>query len=262
MTNFKKMALAIVAQLPNHEFPGLVGEIAKKVKETELGETQVRLALNRLSANSDELGLVKEGTKSHPLTKAINERTQNRREFLTSIRDVAKAKQRSSNADERKDAKIVTNWLNDYKGKLGVGRAQYQNNIVNGLSTTYNVSVEIQDALDGLGLKEQFDEIQAETEIIISDIIKRADDLAERKKKIATIRQQCSKDAIVLLRAIENEAYLDSSEGRVFVKLFNSVNEILGRYRTRYKISKANRKNTEKIKDELEIEPSLPELKS
>ena len=257
-----KLAAAIVAQLPNHEFPGLVGEIAKKVKETELGESQVSLALNRLSANSVELGLVKEGVKSHPFTKAIDERSQNRKEFLSSIRDVAKAKQRSSNPDERRDANIVANWLNDYKGKLGIGRAQYQNHIVNGLSTTYNVSVEVQDALAGLGLKEQFEEIQAETNIIISKIIQRADGLAEKKKKIATIRRQCSKDVIVLLRAIENEAYLDTSEGRVFVKLFNSVNEILGKYRSRYKISKANRKNTEKTKGKLENEASLSESKS
>ena len=257
-----KLAAAIIVQLPNHEFPGLVGEIAKKVKETELGESQVSLALNRLNANSDELGLVKEGVKSHPYTKAINERSQNRKEFLTSIRDVAKAKQRSSNPDERSDANIITNWLNDYKGKLGKGSAQYQNHIINGLSTTYKKSVEVREALAELGLKEQFEEIQADTEIIISEIIQRADSLAEKKKKIATIRKQCSKDLIVLLRAIENEAYLDTSEGRVFVKLFNSVNEILGKYRTRYKISKANRKNIEISKGKFVNESSSSESKS
>ena len=244
-----KFTTSFIRSVTNHKFPGLVNEVLLKVKEIEVEEGQVKTAYQRLVNNSDKLGFVKIRLRSHPMTELIDAKTDERRDILRSIRSVVNGKVLSPNDSERADALVLNRWISDYKGKLAMGGARYQNNVVSGLNTTLKESVEIQNALSNLGLQEPFDMALSMTDEIVQLLLSRSEDLAKNKAMVRKIRNQATDDFLILLQSIANEAKLETGDERVFRDLFNTLNEILANHRLSYKLSVRNRKVSENNDD-------------
>lgn len=229
-SEMRKINLSSLNRLRNQEFPDVFRAICSVLERDEITETYLADFLEKAKAKRGGLGLLKNMMRKHPITKPINDMTEDRHNYLMSITGKITAGLKSPLANERKAAQVLDVWLQRYSANLKKPRTTEQNTLVEQMTEDIEIDTNIAEAMESLDLDPSF----ASIKLITADIMKAFDDRSENREIERIMAKEVRREAYEAMKRLINALDMAIEEGNEnsakYIRYWNEISKIIDAY--------------------------------
>lgn len=245
----EKIHVSFIKDLRNREFSELIRNLGDLFAKIESENSSLIKATKRLQSHKKELLKLKDTKPRHYLTRIINEKVNNRTEYLSCLRMRIEAALMSPLPEERVAAEKLMYWIDPYRKALFKPSIRVQGQLVEFLKHDRKESSDIQRFTTLLNLDQLFEILVNITEEINSLITERVRDKTRRSINGKEVREIAYHDLQVILGVLKAIYNLSDSteEKEKMAELSGEINEHLTGFRRELRSRNTKRSNKKEV---------------
>jgi len=244
-----KLQIGFMRELRNDQFAILIKATAKALSGIETNEQPLKQLLERIQFHSDEMYYLEDQASAHPLTEVIGKLTQQRTNYLISLRLQVEGKMLTNKPYERTAANRLQLWLQNNKKYLYVASIIPQGGQIMAMLAEKHRYPEIHQALVDLGLDDLLEAIVEVTAQIEKQEINRIKSNAKKTRNGKALRRAAYIDMQKLMNLLEvmRGVHPEKSRGNIYLDMTLSVADQLKRSHTGLKSRNTKRTNKKNL---------------
>lgn len=233
----------LLNKLINKEFPGAYRQIVTHLQEVEFAVEDVQQAFDSMQAKVQNLDFIKSKLSLHPLTAQIAALSEERHQYLLSLRGRVVYAQKSPIAEERKAAETLNVWLNREHRSFSIKNMDHQNDAVHRMSHDLVLYPEMNTALATLGLPTIMDSLSEISSEMLILTVRRRSTRDAHTSKARKLRREAYLAMKALVMAIELAKVLNKGDDEQHFDCLKTINDVVTDFYSKHQSRISRKRN-------------------